>query len=337
MWGRGTLDTKGTFCSILEAVEFSLGENYQSEYDLYLAFSGNEETTGSTCAAMVQYFVKNNIDINMVLDEGGAVVSKAFPGVKEDTAMIGIAEKGQCNIKLSLVSDGGHASTPKKHTIIGQLAKCAVNIEKKPFKTEYPLAVAKTFDCLGRYSSFTYKILFANLWCFLPILKLVCSSIGKELGAMVRTTCAITRAEGSDAYNVLPPEASLGLNLRLLGSSTAENAKEYITKVIANDNVKVELVTANDPSSTACTDCEQWKMLSQVVKAVWPEAIVAPYLMVASTDSRAYAKISDKVYRFSAMTLSAEERALIHSNDERIPLKTLFTIFDFYYNLLKKL
>ena len=337
MYGRGTIDTKGTFCGILEAVEFSLSENYVSEYDLYLSFSGNEETTGETCRNIVKHLVDNNIDINFVLDEGGAVVSNTFPGVKEDTAMIGIGEKGLCNIKLSLNSDGGHASTPKKHTIVGQLAKCAVLIENNPFKTEYTSAVAATFDTLGRYSSFAYKILFANLWCFLPLLKLVCSLIGNELGAMMRTTAAITVSKGSDAYNVLPPTAELGLNLRLLGSTTVDKAVEHLRKTIKNDNVKIEVVNGENPSRISDTDCKQWDMLSSVVASVWPEAIVAPYLMVACSDSRSYSKISDKVYRFSAMTLSKAERGTMHGHDERIPLKTLFTIFDFYYNLLKKL
>jgi carboxypeptidase PM20D1 len=58
--------------------------------------------------------------------------------------------------------------------------------------------------------------------------------------------------------------------------------------------------------------------------------------MVQCSDSRHYGKISNHVYRFSAMDLTAEERSTIHGNNERIRLETLYASVEFFIRLMKK-
>ena len=336
MWGRGTLDTKVTFNGILSAAENLIKQGFRPEHDIYFAFSGGEEVNGHGAENIVEYFKENNIELSMVVDEGGAVVKDVFPGVKESCALIGIAEKGLMNLEFSVSGGGGHASAPAPHTPVGKLALACTKVEGRPFKVHFSKPVLEMFDILGRRSGFAYRMIFANLWCFGWVLDMICKKSGGELNALLRTTVAFTQMSGSQAPNVIPPRASMVANLRLNPEDSVDGAIEYIRNVIDDDEIKLTKLDSMEPSPISRTDCPGWEKVCSAVSGTWPGSLVAPYLMVQCSDSRHYGPISDKVYRFSAMALTAEERRLIHGNNERITLEAIGKAVEFFMRIMKQ-
>ena len=336
LWGRGTLDTKGTLCGILEAAEALLAKGFTPQHDVYFSFSGDEEIMGPSAPAIVEELHRRGIRPALVLDEGGAIVEKVFPGVSAPAAVIGIAEKGQMDVELSVQGKGGHASAPPVKTPATTLAEAICKVHKKPFPSRLTPAAAQMFDTLGRHSTFAYKLIFANLWCFLPLLKLICKKAGGELNALMRTTCAFTTLQGSNGANVLPTQAKANANLRMCRGDTCESAVEYLRKTINDPDVQLRMVQGTDASPYADTSTEGWKKVKTAVREVWPEALVSPYLMVACSDSRHFCRICDTVLRFSAMELSKEERGLIHAANERIPTEKIRKAAQFFAAVLQK-
>ena len=336
LWGRGTLDTKGTLCAVMEAAEALITKGFIPENDLYFAFSGDEETAGDSAPAIVEVFQKRGITPAMVLDEGGAVIEGIFPGVLQPCALIGTAEKGMLDLELAMMSKGGHASTPPPHTLVGLLSQAVVRIESKPFKLKLTPPVAAMYDTLGRHSTFLYRMIFANLWCFSPVLDSICRKSGGEMNAMMRTTCAFTMMEGSSATNVLPPAASVHANIRIMGGETPESAIAYLKEKAGNPDINFNIVYAMAPSPISLANGTGWETLKNAIAQTWTDALISPYLMFACSDSRHYGRISDHVYRFSAMALRKEELAMIHGHNERIPLETLAKTVQFYTRLMRQ-
>ncbi len=336
MWGRGTLDTKLTFNGILTAADNLIAQGYTPKNDVYFCFSGQEEINGPEAKEIVLWFKEQNITPALVIDEGGAVVQDIFPGVKEPCGLIGIAEKGMTNVTLEIASNGGHASAPRPHSPVPELAKAVCDLESHPFPAHFTTPVSAMFDTLGRHSSFVYRMIFANLWLFRGILDGICKKSGGELNALVRTTMAFTQMKGSSAHNVIPPTASILANFRLNPEDSVEGARQYVEKVINNPNIKVTTSVSNEPSRIADLNSEGWKKVSSAVAGTWKGCIVSPYLMVQCSDSRHYDLITDKTFKFSAMDVTSEEREGIHGNNEHVRLEVVERAVEFFIRVMKQ-
>lgn len=335
LWGRGAVDTKITFSGILTAADNLIAQGYTPKNDIYFAFSGGEEVSGEGAVNIVNYFAGKGITPSFVLDEGGAVVNEVFPGVSVPFGMIGIAEKGKMNVRFTYTGGGGHASSPKPHTPVGRLSAACARVENHPFPRHYTKPALDFFDNLGRFAPFPYRMIFANMWCFGGVLDLFCKKSGGALNALVRTTVAFTMMEGSKAANVIPPKAWMAANLRLNPEDSVASALQYLKDTVNDPEISIEYWNESEPSPVSRIDCEGWKIVSESVADTW-NCYTSPYLMVQCSDSRHYASISDRIYKFSASDLTAEERESIHGNNERIRIETIKRAVEFFMRVMKR-
>ena len=115
VWGRGTLDDKGSLVAICEAVERLLARRVRSRAGRVAvvrrrrggvrAGARRPRSSELTARGVRPWFV---------LDEGGAVAADAFPGVAAPLAVVGVTEKGTTNLELRTEGRGGHSSMPSR-------------------------------------------------------------------------------------------------------------------------------------------------------------------------------------------------------------------------------
>lgn len=336
IWGRGTIDDKGALGGILEAVEDLLAAGFTPRHDVYLSFGGDEEVQGAAAEAAVDLLLERGVAVELVLDEGGAVVQGQFPGVSEPTAVIGIAEKGVSTIELRASEPGGHAAHPPRArlTATARLARAIQRVSQQP-PAHLPPTAYPMFAALGRRARGIVGVAYRNPRLFRSVLLGALSRGTDEANALIRTTRVVTRLRGAAADNVLPEVATATVNMRIAPGSTLDGEVARIRRDVADDRIAVSVVAGGDPPPVAPTTGRAWERLVAALSTSHPEAEPVPYAMLGATDGRHFTRLTPSVYRFTPFELSKAELAGLHAIDESIRVESYLRGIAFYRALLE--
>ena len=331
IWGRGTIDTKGSLCAFFEATEDLLKDGFIPECDLYLASSIDEETMGVGAIKTVDYLENNGVKLGIVIDEGGAIIESPMPGLSGYYAMLGIMEKGYANVEFIAKSKGGHSSTPTNDTPIARLSAFINEVNtKSPFKKEITLPIKDMFIKMSKSMSQPYKFLFSNINLFSPILKNILPKISPQANAMLTTTCAFTMITGSPAANIIPETASVVANMRFMIHQPMKESLKIMKKIAKKYDIDMNILYAHDCSEVTDINNKNYKYVCSCIDNVFQDVQHSPYIMLGGTDSRHYTRICDNVIRFSPLRITKQQLQSIHAVDENISIDALYDAVRFY-------
>ena len=337
LYGRGALDCKSTMFTELQAIEELLEEGYVPSRDIYLAFSINEETGGDGAAAIVRHLQAQGVRLALALDEGGAVVDKAVDGMDKPYAIIGVTEKGYMDVKITARGKGGHSSTPPRNTPAARLFAFANEMERKrPFKKKL-LPVAEAM--LGAMApSFPGALGFflKRTKLFKPVLMAAMPMVSPFGEAVLATTCCFTMMEGSSAANVIPKEPYLVANLRTSVHQSCQESLAVLKKYADKYDLELTVLLQRDASPVSDLEGKPYKLLEKLIHEHFPEAGVAPYMLMGGTDCRHFHALTDSALRFAPVRMTAEQSASCHGVDENVTVKSLAEAVVFYKDLIKR-
>ena len=156
--------------------------------------------------------------------------------------------------------------------------------------------------------------------------------------ALVRTTFAPTMLWGSDARNVIPKEAKVNVNYRMITGEKAEDVKAYLEKLLKKDvkkgRVEVKLLNYSNPSAEADVHCTAYENIRRSILETFDDIVVAPYMFIAASDARFYNPLTDNVFRFGPFINSLDDQARIHGINERLHVDQLEKATAFFIRCL---
>jgi carboxypeptidase PM20D1 len=338
IWGRGAWDDKGSLFAILEAAESLAKQGFQPKQTIYFAFGHDEEVSGQRGArAIAELLAARGIRLDFVLDEGHMILDGMVPGLSRPAALIGIAEKGYATLVLRATATPGHSSLPPRETAIGLLSAALARLEQHPMPAQLRGALLDMFDTLAPEMDLSNRIVLANLWLFKPLVTYGLSRAPTS-DASIRTTTALTMFNAGNKDNVLPGYAQASVNFRLLPGDTEASVIAHVKRTIADDRITIVPAAGNtDPAPVTGTASFAYRALNQTIREVFPDVVVAPGLTIAATDSRNYANVTDKMFRFFPVRARAEDLSRFHGTNDRISIDNYADIIRFYRRLIENL
>jgi len=318
IYGRGTLDDKVGLMGDLEAVEQLLAEGFTPQRTIVLAFGHDEEISGRDGAsAIAARLSERGLHFDWMVDEGGMLLSDNPLLPKQLTAMINIAEKGYLTLTLVASGEGGHSSNPPAISTIGRLAAALERIEANPFPPRLVAPVAAMLEAMAPHVEQPERMVFENLWLTDWLVARQMAQ-ARSTNPYVRTTTALTMFNAGMKENVVPQRAEAKVNFRLLPGDTAEGVVAYITELIDDPQIEISYDQWMHVPPVATIDGSGYTAIKAAVEAVYPDALVVPSLLVATTDTRHYIDLVDNQYRFHGVQLSITQATSIHGTNEWI-------------------
>ena len=333
VWGRGSVDDKGSLVGLFEAVDALASHGFKPKRTVMILSGQDEEVQGKGAQAAAALLEQRGVKALFVLDEGSIVLTDN-PVTHKPSILIGVAEKGYATLRVTATAPGGHSSMPPPSTAVITLSHALIAISRHPFAMKFEGPGADMLRWLAPHASPAVKMAVANEWLFSPLLV---SEVAKTPpgAAMLHTTIAPTMLSGSPKENVLPQSASALINYRIMPSDSAA-----IVMARAKAAVRPQPVTLTwdspprEPSKVSSTSSDGWKFVAAAAQAIEPGVPLAPSLVVAGTDSGRLGKVGLDVYRYQPLEASLADTRMIHGNNEHMTLANLKRMVDYYAMLI---
>lgn len=334
IWGRGTVDTKTPLFAEFSAVEELLKEGYEPPCNLYIGSSHNEEIAGDGIPEALKYFEKNNITFELILDEGGAIIDPPMGGVVCNCAMLAIHEKGRHKIICTAEKGDSHtglAANPETPVVRMSRFITEINTKNIFIRRIYP-EVKAMFEGLAPYMVFPMRLIFANLWCFAPLLKVLIPKINAQAAAMIGTMCSFNDISSENEGKKCTASAFL----RCVNDGDLVKDIAAMKKVAEKYGITMEdAAEGNEYHKPADFTKPQFAYVKQCVGEVFPQVAAAPFVLPAGTDARHFSDICPCVVRFAPIRIDNTQFKSVHSPNENIGVKAVPDAVAFYRHLLK--
>ncbi len=334
VWGRGALDMKGLGIVQLQAFLALHASGKRLNRDVIFMATADEEAGGYFGAGWLAKQRPELFEgVGYLLNEGGG------GGLYGDEVVftVEVTQKVPLWIRLTARGNPGHGSAPQIATAVTRLLRAGNRIAETQFEARAIPAVAQMFEGLAPYQDDKLGAQYGNIAGalgdteFMSYLQLT----NPRHHALLRNTCSITRLSGSDKINVVPAEATLELDCRLLPDQEVEAFEAELLTITADTDIDLERLMAFTPAVSP-SETPLFQLIAELAAKRHAGSRVVPGVSTGFTDSHFFRDLGITSYGFSPVVLNGSEARGVHGNNERIPVDALKEGVAFQIELLKR-
>ena len=180
------------------------------------------------------------------------------------------------------------------------------------------------------------KLLFGNIGIFSPIIKKIMMGI-PAASAMLSTSVSFQSVFAGDVDNPTfrSKSAEAIMFLRCVREDDLYEGLEKIKRIGKEYGVEIEEIE-RDYCQPTDFNGEAFKMVEKLLNDVFPDVIVAPFLLTAGTDARRFTDVADNILRFAPIDLNKKQFATIHNPNEHIAISNIGECVMFYKEFVKR-
>jgi acetylornithine deacetylase/succinyl-diaminopimelate desuccinylase-like protein len=316
LWGRGTLDMKGTGISQLATFVSLHRPGVPLNRDVILVATADEEAGGFYGAGwLVEHHPEIFEGAGLLINEGGNGEQSA----KELIFHVEVTQKVPVWLRLTAVDTPGHGSMPNATSSVTRIVDALSILRENPFPPRIVPAVDAMFQSLSESASAEWEEAYNNMGNavkepgFLEKLQ----KHSPFLHALTRDTCSITRFEASNKINVVPPEAWAEIDCRILPDRPSEIFVNELREMIRDTGVEIEVIMAFTPA-VSTTNTLLYRAIEEVTGERHLGSRVMPSVATGFTDSHFTRDLGIPSYGFDPIVVPEAEFSRIHGNDERV-------------------
>ncbi len=335
LFGRGALDMKAGVAMLVHSLLRAAEDGVQPAGDIVLAIVVDEETGGEVG---MQYLLREHpqifADVRHALGEFGGfplyVAGRKF-------YRIGVSQKQYARIRLTFRAACGHGSLPAAETVMGELGTALATLDayrmpyhKTPLAEQIVHTLSEHLD--GDIAQALLDLLdpatFGDALTRIPD--------AARFESLFRDTANPTIVSAGGKFNVIPSEAMVDIDARIIPGRTAEDVVRKLRTLLGSD-VEIEVVAAG-PKTKPEVDYALFDLLAGLLREYDPAGIPVPYLFNESPDGRLLENHGIQNYGFLPMNLPPEIDlpSLIHGEDERVPVSAIQFGADILFDLISR-
>ncbi|MBB4631578.1 M20/M25/M40 family metallo-hydrolase [Sphingosinicella soli] len=335
--GRGTIDNKMGVAHLTRAFADLKTSGFVPDRDLYLAFTGDEETGMVTTRALVDALKPMKLEYALNSDAGGGALR---PDGKPMGYGMQVAEKTFATFDVTIRNEGGHSSRPRKDNAIYDLAALLKNVEALKFPIMANSVTRTTFAARAKQMQPAQPQVAEMLRRFSEnpddAEAAAALSSNAELEPEMRTTCVATMLSAGHAENALPQRASAAVNCRIFPGVDVATVQAALEQ--AGGNPKAEWKVRGTP--TASPISEPRPDVTAAVKSAlsphYPGVAVMPYQESGGTDGMWFRIAGVPTYAISPLFMDMKKMRA-HGLDENAPVASFYNGLEYWPHLIRTL